>query len=349
MSNGCYLLDQNLILIFSVSILTTFSSIILLRPFAIKLGIVDKPSERKTHSGYIPVIGGVSIFIGFYVSLIGEYTNDNILIAFVLSSFLILVLGFIDDCYPLSATLKILVQIIIVSSMVYFTGLKFETFGHSFGLTNQISLGVFSYPITILGIVFVTNAYNLMDGTDGVASCLVLLAIIGINIIDLPYGSFYPNTVSVALIGSLIPFLWFNIIKNSEKKIFLGDSGSLFLGYIIASILLQQSQINENLSPTYVLWIIAIPVFDVIAVMTYRLKKSHSLFTPDRKHLHHFLESLGLSTINVILVIIGFGLLFLLLGLLIEYNARFISFPIFLLLLIFYVWLRVFSKYSKFN
>ena len=96
--------------------------------------------------------------------MLGEYSDDAILIAFMVTGFLILVLGFIDDCSPLPVITRILLQIVIVSSMVWFTGLKFENFGNSFDLINQISLGYLGYPITILGIVFVTNAYNFMDG-----------------------------------------------------------------------------------------------------------------------------------------------------------------------------------------
>ena len=214
-----YFIDQKFIFIFFVSILVTFFSILLFKPLAIKLSIVDRPSERKIHSGEIPVIGGISIFIGVYISMLGEYSDDNILIAFMVSGFLILVLGFIDDCSPLPVIIRILLQIVIVSSMVWFTGLKFENFGNSFDLINQISLGYLGYPITILGIVFVTNAYNLMDGSDGVACSLCFLALIGINMNNILYGNFYFNPISIALAGCLIPFLWFNLIKTNKKNI----------------------------------------------------------------------------------------------------------------------------------
>lgn len=343
------MIDQKLFLIFFISILVTFFSITILRPFAKELGVVDKPSKRKKHSGDIPLIGGISIFIGFNIALIGEYTDNNIIIAFISGSFFIFLLGLIDDCYPLSAKLRIFTQIIIVSLMVWYTELKLETFGHSFGLSNQINLGIFSYPITILGIVFVTNSYNLMDGADGVASALVLLALISISIVIILSGLAYLNPIIVALIGSLMPFIWFNLTQVTKNKIFLGDSGSLFLGYIIACLLLLETQVNKTISTTYALWIIAIPIFDALSVFVHRIKKSQALFVPDRSHLHHFMQEIGLSTNKVLYSIIGLGLFLLLIGIIIENWSQVLSLPIFILLLVIYIWFRVFAKTKNFN
>ncbi len=143
------------------------------------------------------------------------------------------------------------------------------------------------------------------------------------------------NPLILALIGSLIPFLSFNLIK-SKNKIFLGDSGSLFLGFSISFLLLYETQVNKNISPPFALWILAIPIFDVCAVMIFRFKNSRSLFKPDRSHLHHFLQRLGLNNIQVVLSILGLGSLFLLLGFFIDNHFRSLSFPIFLLFL-FYI------------
>ena len=185
-------------------------------PVAKKIDLVDRPTNRKTHSGNVPLIGGISIFIGFSVSLLGEYTNDYFLISLIISSFFILFLGFIDDYYPLSVKTRLFAQIFIISIAVWFTDLKFDTFGHSFGFSNQISLGLFSYPITILGIVFVTNAFNLIDGADGVAIGLAITALLGINIIDINRGILEINTVYLGLFGAFIPFLYFQFSKNKE-------------------------------------------------------------------------------------------------------------------------------------
>jgi len=324
-------------------------SILLLSPLAKRLGIVDRPSKRKIHLGNIPMIGGICIFFGVLISTILYLRDDNILIALMISSLFILVLGFIDDCHPLPVILRIVIQFVIVSLMIWYTDLRFETFGHSFGLPNQISLGFLAYPFTILGIVFVTNAFNLMDGADGVTSGLTFLAIIGINIVEILFVGLSFNLMSLALAGSLIPFIWFNLLKLSKNKVFLGDSGSLYLGYMISCLLLYQIKTNNSVSPTMAFWIIAVPIFDVIAVMVYRLIRSHSLFAPDRSHLHYFLQRLGLSNNEVLFCIIGLGALILFLGILVEYTNRFFSFPLFLLLLFIYVWLRVFYKHSKSN
>ena len=343
------MINQNIILIFVISIVATFLAIGLIRPFAKKIGMIDIPSKRKSHLGNIPVIGGISIFIGMFASIIMDYNVNNFFIAYMVSSFLVLLLGLIDDLNPLSVTTRLMVQICIVSSMVYFTGLKFENFGHSFGLSSQISLGYFSYPITILGIVFVTNAFNLIDGSDGVCAGLSFLAMIGINSVILIRVGFNPNPITIALIGGLITFIWFNFSKSPKNKIFLGDSGSLFLGYTIAFLLLYETQKNSYFSPISALWIVAIPIFDTLAVLVYRLKNSKKLFTPDQNHLHHFLGRLGFSTFNTFLCVFFLGLLFCIFGLFTEFNFQIISFYMFLVLLLAYVWIRVFSKFSSRN
>lgn len=339
------------IFVFLISFLVTLGSILFIRPLAKRLEIVDRPSKRKIHIGNIPMIGGVCIFVGVLTSTILDLRENNILMALIISSLFILILGFIDDCYPLPVIFRIVIQFTIVTLMVWYTELRFETFGNSFGFPKQISLGFLSYPFTVIGIVFVTNSFNLMDGADGVSSSLTFLAIIGIHIVEIFFSglNININIVSLALAGSLIPFIWFNVLKSSKNKIFLGDSGSLFLGYIIACLLLYQTKTNNSVSPTIALWIVAIPIFDVIAVIIYRLSRSHSLFTPDRSHVHYFLQRLGLSKSKVLFSITGLGALLLFTGITIEYTTRFFSFPIFLLLLFVYVWLRVFSKYSKFN
>ena len=126
---------------------------------------------------------------------------------------MILLLGFVDDCYPLSVKIRFTLQIIIASLLVWITDLKFASFGHSFGLSNQIDLGLFSFPITVVGVVFVTNAFNLMDGADGIAGSLALMTICGIWLYQIFSNGYDLNLFSVALVGGLIPFL-FLILQN---------------------------------------------------------------------------------------------------------------------------------------
>ena len=331
-----------------LSSLVTLISIIFLLPVARRLNLVDAPSERKSHLGRIPLIGGLSILIGVYVSVLGSFIDDNIFLTYMISAFFILIVGLIDDRYPLSPKIRIVIQTIIILITIEVTELKFDTLGHSFGLNTPINLGFFSYPITVLGILLVTNAFNLMDGADGVTAMLAILVLLGINLIEISFFNYNFNPLNLALIGSLIPFLRFNLI-NSKNKIFLGDSGSLFLGYTIAFLLLYEIQINKNISPPQALWILAIPIFDVFAVMIYRFKNSSSLLIPDRTHLHHFLQRLGFNNVKVLLSIFSLSSICLLLGVFLENEFRSLSFPIFLFFLFLYIWFKSLSKYSKNN
>ena len=341
------MLDFNLILIFLASSLVTLVSIIFLLPVARKLNFVDVPSDRKHHLGKVPLIGGLSILIGAYVSVFGSVSDNNIFLTYMICAFFILILGLIDDIHPLSPEIRLILQIVIIFINLYLTGLKFDTFGHSFGLKTQIELGFFAYPITVLGILLITNAFNLMDGADGVSGILAIVALLGINLIEiLSFNNF--NPLNLALIGSLIPFLLFNLMK-SKNKIFLGDSGSLFLGYTISFLLLYETQVNSNISPPYALWLVSIPIFDVCAVMVLRFKDSCSLLSPDRNHLHHFLHKLGFNYVKILLSIFFLSSTFLSLGFFINSQFKFLSFPIFLVFLFLYIWFRCFHKYSKYN
>ncbi len=341
-------MDLNLIFIFLFSSLITLISIIILLPVAKKIKLVDTPSERKLHLGKVPLIGGLSILMGVYVSVLGSFIDDNIFLTYMVSAFFILILGLIDDYYSLSPKIRIIIQTVIMLITLELTGLSFDSLGHSFGLKTQINLGFFAYPITILGMLLVTNAFNLMDGADGVTGILAMVAVLGMSIIKILSLNSNFNPLNLAIIGSLIPFLSFNLLK-SKNKIFLGDSGSLFLGYTIAFLLLHETQINKNISPPLALWIVAIPIFDVCAVMIYRFKNSRPLFQPDRNHLHYFLQDLGLGSLKVLLCIFGFAISLLLLGMFIEKEYLSISFYIFLILLIAYILLRLFVKTKNFQ
>lgn len=337
-----------MIFIFLASSSITLISIIFLLPVARKLNLVDSPTDRKSHLGKVPLIGGLSILIGVYVSIFENLSDNYIFLTYMASAFFILILGLIDDYHPLSPKIRLIVQTVIILITLELTGLKFDTLGHSFGLKTQIDLGFFAYPITVLGILLVTNAFNLIDGADGVSGVLAILALLGIGLIEILLFSNSFNPLNLALVGSLIPFLSFNLIK-SKNKIFLGDSGSLFLGYTIAFLLLYETQINKNISPPFALWIVAIPIFDVCAVVVFRLKNSYSLFNPDRSHLHHFLQRLDLNNLQILLSIFCLSSICLLLGFLIDIQFKSFSFPIFLFFLFFYIWLRCYSKYSKYN
>ena len=341
-------MNLNLTSVFLLSSLITLISIIILLPIARKFNLVDIPSKRKSHLGSVPLIGGLSILMGVYVSTFGSLVDNDIFLIYMTSAFFILVLGLIDDFYPLSPKIRLIIQTVIILITLELTGLKFDTLGHSFGFKTQINLGFFAYPVTILGMLLVTNAFNLMDGADGVTGILAILALSVIFLIEILSLNINSNPLILALIGSLIPFLSFNLIK-SKNKIFLGDSGSLFLGFSISFLLLYETQVIKNISPPFALWILAIPIFDVCAVMIFRFKNSRSLFKPDRNHLHHFLQKLGLNNIQVVLSILGLGSLFLLLGLFIDSHFSSLSFPIFLLLLFLYIWFRSYSKFSRYN
>ena len=334
-----------------VSSLITILALIIGRPLAVKFGLVDYPSKRKRHEGEIPTIGGIAIFLGVIISNILTLQDNMISTVILAACTIILIIGLIDDFRKLSVTSRIIAQIIITFLVILLTDLEIFTLGKVFGPNLNIDLGFFSLPVTIIFVVFVTNSFNLMDGSDGVAAGLVLIAILGIQIVAILFSGFTLQNIIFALVSSIIPFIYINLLKSSQHKVFLGDNGSLFLGFIVAWLLIYliQNNNNVNLPFSIVLWIIAIPIFDTTCVIIYRIKKCTNPFAPDRNHLHHILHKVGFSVKLNFIIIMSFGLALLMLGLFLEYNFPLLSPPVFIFLLFIYVWVRVYSKYSKYN
>lgn len=324
-----------IILILLASFISTFISIILLRPLSFVLGLVDIPNDRKLHQTNIPCIGGICIFIGLLTSQFYVNEFDKFSIVLLVTSFVILTLGVIDDLLNLGAMLRLLIQILVALVMISFSDIKLESFGNIFGLSSPLDIGVLSIPITVIAVVSLINAFNMTDGIDGLAGSLALIAFGGIFCFEgLPIGLNLTNII-LGIIASLIPFLIFNL-SSYKIKIFLGDGGSMFIGYLVVWTLIYCSQNVSNFVPSFALWCITIPLYDFLTVIFLRIIKKESFMKADRKHLHHMLEQLGMPKNLIVVVIITFASITFLLGYLIENYIPFLSVPIFIILFLLY-------------
>lgn len=324
-----------------LTLVVAFASLLVLRPFARYVGLVDRPSERKLHTGSIPLVGGVGIFVSVvFVVLLNDFASQVVL-PLVGTGALLFLVGVVDDLRPLGVKIRVGVQVICAGAMIALTGLSIESFGNIFGFANEIELGYLALPVTVLAVVGVTNAFNLLDGIDGLAGSMALLAISGILILHGQAGRPFEYEYIIVLAAALVPYLMLNLRRDPSKKIFLGDAGSLFVGYVIVWTLIHQTQVGRPtaVSPTAALWCVAIPLIDTIGVMTRRLMKGDSPFKPDRNHLHHILMRAGLSSFAALVLLTGVAACLLLFGLVIEAQAPAWSFPAFLMVFTVYVWI----------
>lgn len=277
--------------------------------FAKKINAVDVPGVRNVHSKHIPRIGGVAIFVSTVCLILSVFFLNNTIgnafrdiqpkMTFLLSAAsLIFLIGLIDDIKGLRARIKLLAQLaaaIIVCSV----GIQIKSVTIADWLT--LNFGWFSWPLTLFWITGITNAVNLSDGLDGLATGIAAIACGVIAILAVQSGQVVMAVLMLALLGSLTGFLFFNF---NPAKVFLGDCGSLFLGFTIATSSVMCSNKSSALVglalPALAL---GIPIFDTLFSMLRRFLERRSLFSPDRSHFHHRLLDLGLKQHHVVLVI----------------------------------------------
>ena len=328
---GAFLLDSNKWLLyiaaFVLSMLLCISAIPRIIYISKKKKIFDVPdSDRKFHTEIIPNLGGIAIFLGFSVvaSLFvnpSDFPKWNYIIAALLILF---ITGIKDDLINVNPYKKFIAQI---AASAIIAGLADFRLDNLYGL-----LGVYELPywasllITIVGCTFISNAFNLLDGVDGLAGTIAVICSLFLGIAFAFNNSYSPAIISFTLMGSIIGFLRFNY---SPARIFMGDSGSLVIGFIIAllSIILTDHipVLQNNLlfhSPKAVLLvalsILFVPVFDTFRVFISRILKGKSPFSADRNHLHHYLLDLGFSHTQTVLILAFSSLIIILIAVLVQ-------------------------------
>ena len=273
-----------------------------------RIGAVDEPGLRKVHKEGVPRIGGVVLFVSSLGPLLAVLLLQNRvgetfravlpkIVALLAASSLMFFVGLIDDFKQMRARKKLVAQI-IAAVVVCYVGVRIESVVVGDWLT--ISFGWFSWPVTILWIVGLTNAVNLSDGLDGLAAGISAVACGVIAMLAIWTGQAVMAVLMLALLGSLSGFLYFNF---NPARIFLGDSGSMFLGFTIAAssvMCLTKSQALVGLAlPALAL---GIPIFDTLFSMLRRFLERRSLFAPDQSHFHHRLLALGLKQRHAVIV-----------------------------------------------
>jgi len=278
----------------------------ILTPYMARVGkkqnMMDMPGHRKIHEEAIPNLGGIVIFFGFLLSLLFVIQIEGQVKALLIGGVIILLLGVVDDIANLSPKHKFIIQMIPALIVIIYNSDLINSF-----IVNQLKsldlLGYLLYPILIFWIVGITNSINLIDGLDGLACGVSLIALVAFLILGLRQNLETLSLISIALAGSILAFLRFNFYP---AKMFLGDSGSTFAGFMLASVgalwVLNSGNAFFILIPIIVL---ALPIFDTLFAIWRRYRSHHPIFQADKGHLHHRLLARGIAHKNVVFILWG--------------------------------------------
>ncbi len=284
-----------LMLSFVISFAVSFATTPFVKALATKIGAVDKPGEaRRVHKKATPLLGGLAIFYGFVISVLCLCKIDAGVRGMIIGSIIIVICGIFDDINPIRPRLKLLCQLaaalVVVLHGIVITRISMPTFISPSGV---VELGVFSIPITIIWILGVTNAVNLIDGLDGLASGVSAIASMTLFCIALIASEGNIAVITAALAGACFGFLPYNF---NPAKIFMGDTGAMFLGFILSTVsimgLFKAYAVISFVVPFVVL---GLPLFDTSFAILRRIKNHKPIMEADRGHLHHRLLDMGFS------------------------------------------------------
>jgi len=285
--------ELRLLLGVTVAACTSAAGILAMRRLALALGLVDRPDQRKQHLGEVPLVGGLAIFTGMLAGAACYGVFDGFERSLLGTAAVLALLGALDDRFGLSVRDRLLIQTIAILTVIASTGVYIHTLGHIFG--HDVVLGWLGVPMTVLAVIGLVNAFNMMDGIDGLAGSLTLVSIAAVILFASPTPLRGVIMLLALLAAAMLPYLVVNI-GFVGGKVFLGDAGSTLIGYLLAWVLIRLSQMPEtHLSPVDVLWCVALPVLDTLAVMYRRMRAGRSPFKPDRGHIHHILQGAGLG------------------------------------------------------
>ncbi|WP_318447953.1 UDP-N-acetylglucosamine--undecaprenyl-phosphate N-acetylglucosaminephosphotransferase [Photobacterium leiognathi] len=285
--------------------ISSLTALFLLRKLAKKINLVDTPNKRKQHEGSIPLVGGIAICVSLIQFL---YYHPNLLAnseLYMLCIIVLTIIGALDDKYDLSFKIRLIIQAALSLCMMYWAKLELHTLGDMFAL-GQINLGSLGYIITIIAVIGAINAFNMVDGIDGLLGGLSIVTFGSLALLLSLDGQGNLAYICMVFIVAIIPYVLFNLgMFGRKRRVFMGDAGSMLIGFSVIWMLLLASQngLEPPLRPVTALWMIAVPLMDMAAIMIRRIRRGDSPFQPDREHLHHIFQRLGFSSHQTLAII----------------------------------------------
>jgi len=285
------------ILPFDFAFLTVLILVPILSRVAFKLNFVDLPNFRKTHKRPVPLLGGLAIYLGYMITMFLCVDDSRLKTAIIISSTLIVSIGLIDDYYKtkkkdFSSLPKLIIQI-IVAVILYSFGIKITGISTIFGGGMIFFSAEISLVVTLIWVVSLMNMINFLDGADGLAGGIAIISSMTLFLISYVKGLDVISLLSIILMGTTIGFLLYNFYP---ARIYMGDTGSVFLGLMLAIISIEGALKSATLlSILMVIFVFGVPIFDTIIVFFNRWKNHKPLYTADRTHAHHRLLNKGYS------------------------------------------------------
>ncbi len=322
-----YILIIMLLVAYSVAFFSVPAAIKL----AHKIGAIDKPDQRKVHARSMPRLGGLSIFLAFIVTMALFLDVSGPYAGIIYGAVIIFAAGLLDDIYSLSPWFKLGSQILAATVAIYF-GVLVNFVTNPFD--GQLNLGFLAIPLTLLWIVGISNAVNLIDGLDGLAAGVSAIAATTLGIVALIQGETVAAMAAFILVAALLGFLPYNFYP---ARTFMGDCGSNFLGFTLACLAIMALAKGAAVVSLFVpIVILGIPIFDTFFAIIRRIQNKTPIFKPDRGHLHHRLMALGNSHRKSVIIIYGISAFFALIAVALSFTQS-PKANLFLILLIFLI------------
>ncbi len=275
-----------------------------------RFGMIDVPDARKVHSRIIPRTGGIAVIIGTLIPLVFHLKMDAVVLGICLGGCCIFVLGVLDDARDLDYKWKFFGQIVAALLTLCVGGLRFHSLGELWP-GCELQCGVLSVPLSILFLVATINIINLADGLDGLAGGICMLIFTSTGFLAYLQSDYATAAICMCILGAIMGFLRYN---THPAVVFLGDTGSLFLGFMVGVVMILLTQGKSSYSPILAMYLIGIPVLDTAVVMLERHLEHRPLFKPDKSHLHHKLMRLGLKHHHAVIAIYATQLGVILIG-----------------------------------
>ncbi|WP_261817995.1 UDP-N-acetylglucosamine--undecaprenyl-phosphate N-acetylglucosaminephosphotransferase [Vibrio gallicus] len=312
-----YLIELSMFFFLSLAVLYC------MRKVGYAVGLVDKPNARKLHQGSVPLVGGISICITvlYFLYVNAEDLEYPGLFASCLT--ILVLIGVTDDRFDISYKLRMGIQAVLTLVMIHYTGLTLTHIG------NALGFGAWHFPpvvdtiVTLFAVIGAINAFNMVDGIDGLLGGLTIVVFASLGLVFYAHGLEEPTYFAMVFITITIPFVLFNLgYFGKVRKVFMGDAGSMMIGFTVIWILIGGTQMADDtyvIRPVTALWLIAVPLIDMMAIMIRRIRKGHSPFHPDREHFHHIMQRIGFTPREALVVICSVQILYSTIGLLGEY------------------------------
>ena len=276
---------------------------LLLIPVANRTGLLDHPSSRKVHSKPVPLVGGVAIYLAMVLAIILFTPFSKQALPLILACGFMVAIGMIDDRKELSPIIRFVAQILACCIMIFASGVVLSDFG-SLMWNGVLYLGWFKVPITIFAALGVINAFNMMDGIDGLSSMIFIIASAAMAWLALQAGHNFNATLLIIMCGAVIGFFLLNarLPWNARARVFLGDSGSVFLGLFLAWQFIDLGNGEDRaFVPMTAVWLLGIPMLDTTLLMVQRWRNGVSAFEADQHHLHHAFLKAGFSVTQTLI------------------------------------------------